>query len=323
MNVLRQQLDWIVALQNIGGLTMLMKALTLAGNEEFFLLLIPLVYWCFDARTGVRLGLLVLLCDSLCFLAKLAFHAPRPYWIDARVQPLATDSSYGLPSSHAQNAVAVWFFLAGLKRKTWAWLAAALVVLLISLSRVYLGVHFPTDVVGGWIMGALFLAAFLWLEPAARRWFCALRLPHQIAVSLGTALGLLLLGFVLRIFIAGAPDPAAWNTFTLGEARSLEALASRSGALFGLLAGAALARRGARFAADGPLLLRAARFLIGIAGVLLLWIGLGKMLPREPEAVGLFFRFARYALMTWWVTHLAPVLFLKMKLARPVHAGEV
>lgn len=313
----------MVALQGASGLAPLMQALTFLGNEEFFLLLLPLVLWCVDRRAGVRLGLLVLVCDTLCFFLKLLFHSPRPYWIDARIQPLAADASYGLPSSHAQTGVAVWFFLARLSRKRWAWFAATTIVLGVGLSRVYLGAHFPTDVLGGWIIGALFLIAFLHLEPAARRWFGAMRLTQQIAVSLGAALGLLLLGFVLRSLISGAPDPAAWHRFTLGEARSLEALASRTGALFGLLAGASLAQRGARFAADGPMSLRVARFVVGIIGVLLLWRGLGALLPHEPEAAGLFFRFVRYALMTWWVVHLAPLLFFKMRLARPLHAGEV
>ncbi len=323
MAFLQSQLSWIIALQSMSAFAPLMQALTFLGNEEFFLLLLPLMLWCVDRRAGVRLGLLVLACDTLCFLLKLAIHAPRPYWIDARIQPLAADTSYGLPSSHAQNGVAAWFFLAGLSRKRWAWFAAATTIFLVGLSRVYLGAHFPTDVLGGWIVGALFLAAFVRLEPAARRWFCALSLSQQVAVALGVAMGLLLLGSVLRVFISGAPDPAAWHRFTVDESRSLEALASRSGALFGLLAGVALAGRGARFAADGPLPLRAARFVVGIIGVLLLWRGLGNILPREPEAAGLLFRFARYALMTWWVVHLAPLLFLKMRLARPVHTGEV
>jgi hypothetical protein len=92
---------------------------------------------------------------------------------------------------------------------------------------------------------------------------------------------------------------------------------SRAGGFFGLGVGAILARRIARFDAAGPILLRLARFLIGVIGLLALWRGLPFIWPKEPEAIALIFRFIRYALMTSWITFLAPWLFLKGNLAYP------
>jgi hypothetical protein len=119
---------------------------------------------------------------------KLAFHLPRPYWIDRRVLALAAESSYGLPSGHAQDAVAIWGFVAAQLRRPWAWAAALVLVLLISLSRVYLGVHFPTDVLGGWVSGGILLFAFVRWEQPVTAWLRRLNLWPQIALAFGLSL---------------------------------------------------------------------------------------------------------------------------------------
>ncbi len=315
--IMHFQLPFILDLQHMNGLAPLMKFFTFLGNEEFLLLLIPLVYLCFDKRLGARLGLLVLACDALCFLLKLAFHAPRPYWIDARVQALSPDTSYGFPSSHAQNAVALWFFLCvATQVKSWKWFAATTLIFLISLSRVYLGAHFPIDVIGGGIIGALFLLAFLRFEPVLEKRFATMPLNHQILAALGATIALFALGVMLRMLVASDLDPASWAAWTQGEARSLDALASRSGAIFGLCLGLALMSRRARFEVGGAWMNRVMRFVVGVLGLLLLKQGLGVIFPSQPEIPGLFFRFLRYALMTLWVVYLAPLLFLRIGLAR-------
>lgn len=60
-------------------------------------------------------------------------------------------SSYSFPSSHATNMGGSMTLLA-LAYPPWAWLCAV-VAFLVGLSRVYLGVHYPSDVLGGWILG--------------------------------------------------------------------------------------------------------------------------------------------------------------------------
>jgi len=69
--------------------------------------------------------------------------------------------SKSFPSNHASNTMALgvvcWWFTRG--RKRWAWLLLPLVV---GYSRIYLGYHYPFDVIGGWIVGALIGAGALW-----------------------------------------------------------------------------------------------------------------------------------------------------------------
>ncbi|HEX8237309.1 MAG TPA: phosphatase PAP2 family protein [Abditibacteriaceae bacterium] len=321
---MNEQIPFILALHNTTALQPLMRFFTFLGNEEFFLLLIPLVYLCIDRRIGARLGFIVLLCDSLAFMLKLFFHLPRPYWIDPRIQVAQglRDTSYGLPSSHAQVSTAVWFFFAAHSKKAWMWIVAAIIVFFISLSRVYLGVHFPTDVIGGWIVGALFLVLFLRYETSLRRWFGSFSWLQQVAWSFMFSVLLFTLGFALRQLLSSTLDPAQWASMTQGESRSLAALASRTGGLFGLGAGLAMMHQWARFEAGGTLAQRVARLLISLVGLMTLRIGLSRVFPSEPEAADWFFRFVRYALMTWWVAFLAPLLFLKLRLVQTASADS-
>lgn len=312
-SLLASQIESIAGLQAFRGLAPVMKVVSFLGSEEFFLLLLPLFYFCVNARLGLRLGLLVIAGDTLNLLLKTAFAQPRPFWIDERILPLGRDTSYGLPSSHAQNAVSVWGYLAAQANRPWAWGAAGILVVLISLSRVYLGVHFWTDILGGWLIGALFLAAFLRFQPRLEAAFEKQPLSWQaFMVSLLVAL-LFLVGMAARLLHSGADAPP-WAGVA-EEGRSLRSLVSHLGAFWGLGIGWAMALRGTGFSACGPLPLRALRFLVGMAGVAFFWRGLSLLLPVPEGAPELALRFTRYALMTWWVAYLAPQLFLKWGLA--------
>ena len=318
IELLQSQIPFLLAFQDINGLTGLAEFFTFLGREEFFLLLLPLVYLCIDSGIGARLAFILLLGDSLNGVVKLLFHLPRPYWIDSRVQPLSTGTSYGLPSGHAQNGVSVWFFLAGVLRRPWGWTGAAVVVLLISFSRAYLGVHFPSDVVGGWIIGGLFLLTYLKIEPIAKDWLGRQPVARQIGAAFIASLALVLVSIAARLYLNGVPDPDLWAAFAV-DARSLAGVISDAGALFGIGAGWALTTRWARFNAGGPILKRLARFLIGLTTVGVIYFGLRALFPQEPEALGLTLRYIRYAFLGWTVIFAVPWAMLKLGLAS---AGE-
>ena len=138
---------WIT---RIGGL-MGMRVLAVAGAA----------YLWFRGHRRVAAGVLVVpvVADLLFNTAKRIYARPRPLGLGGRV-----DSSYSFPSGHATVSAAVCCTLAYVLWREgfvgrWTALAFAVVVpILVGVSRLYLNVHWATDVLGGWIVGLMIAA---------------------------------------------------------------------------------------------------------------------------------------------------------------------
>jgi membrane-associated phospholipid phosphatase len=307
------------------GLDGIMRFLSFLGREEFFLILVTFLYWCVDTAWGMQALGILLLSDYTNGLTKWVFHAPRPYWIDPRVKTLSTEASYGIPSGHAQTGTALWGLLATIVKKPWAWAAAAALVFAISLSRLYLGVHFPHDVIAGWLIGGLILSAYLWIQPRAIRWLHPRPAAFQVAAALALTCIMLGLALAVRAALAGVTDPPSWDTqaaahpLAAGERatdpRSLDGVVTVLGVLFGAGAGLVLMRRYAPFDPRGPWSKRLTRLVVGLVVLVGLRVGLGAIFPQEPLAVGLLFRCMRYTVVGLWTIWLAPWVFLRVGLA--------
>jgi membrane-associated phospholipid phosphatase len=268
-------------------LTGAMKALSLSGTEYCFLLLIPLVYWCVDKRRGLRLGILVFLSTALNLGLKLAFAQPRPYDLDPSVA-MAREHTFGLPSNHAQVSTVFWGTAAPLFRPALGLILAIALPFLVGISRIYLGVHFPSDVLAGWALGAAVLVLDRLFGDKVERFVAGLRESFALALAAVAAI--------------------AMNFATNNET-------SASGAFFGLAAGAVYARRLAPFSVGGSLGRRALRYAVGMASLIAVY-ALPKLLLASVEADGPpIIRFLRYVLLGAWAAAGAPWLFLKLGLA--------
>src|SRR3989304_6021379 len=190
------------------GMYPVMAAITWLGTEYFYMLIMTVIYWCVDTTLGLRFGLILMLSDSFKSFFKVLFHTPRPYWIDTRVQALSVESSFGMPSGHS--------FTATVKRKSY-WLAAA-IILLMGISRMYLGVHFLRDVLLGWLIGALILALFIYFEKPVVDWFTPLTLGLRLAAALASALLMIAAGMAVHAVTAEWVMPAAWAANALAGA---------------------------------------------------------------------------------------------------------
>jgi undecaprenyl-diphosphatase len=127
-------------------------------------LLVPLVLWMVvrDGRRGrITVLLLMLLIPATDLISsrvlKPLVGRPRPCRVEAGIEGVRTHGARcsrrgSFPSSHAANAAAVATLLALRYRR--ARFLAILIAFLVGYSRVYLGVHYPSDVAGGWILGA-------------------------------------------------------------------------------------------------------------------------------------------------------------------------
>lgn len=298
-----------------------MQFFSFLGSEDFFLFVLPLVYWCIDADLGLRIGLILLASYNINDLFKMAMHGPRPYWVSTSVQGMASETGFGIPSGHAQNAVGVWGVMATRIGKMWAWIAAGAVMLFIGLSRLYLGVHFPHDVIFGWVLGILLLWAFtaFWNPVAAR--LQKLTLGRQVAVAFGVSLVMIFLALLVVSLSSGFVVPAEWITNATrdgGEVPNPLTLTSAffaAGTLFGLAAGFAWDRSRGGFSASGPVVKRVLRYVVGFIGVAVLYFGLKTLFPEGEDLVALIFRYVRYASVGVWISAGAPWVFAKLQLS--------
>jgi hypothetical protein len=290
--------------------------LSFLGSEDFFLLLMPFIFWCVDSGLGARLLFLVVFSDFVNGLLKWVFHLPRPYWVDARVKALESEISYGLPSGHTQSATAGWGYLAVRINRWWMWLIAALVITGVALARVYLGMHFLGDVIGGLIVGLIVLTAFVLIEPRVTRWIAPKSTGVQIATAFLTSLGMMAIVLLVRSAISGVIDPIGWTQLGAPiDPRSLDTPVTDAAIVFGAGAGLALLKRAGGFNVRGPWSKRLARLVLGLVVLVALRFGLGAIFPREPELAGAIFRYARYVIMVLWATWLAPWVFVRLRLA--------
>lgn len=319
---LQIDLSWIIAFQSLGDwLVAPMKFFSFLGTEEFYILLLPVLYWCIDSAVGLRMGVVMLFSSGLNFIVKIPFHGPRPYWVSLDVKPLWAETSFGIPSGHAQNAVAVWGTLAGFLRRNWAWALAIFLSFAIGLSRAFLGAHFIQDVAAGWLPGVILLVLFLFYWTPVVNWAKQHSLRTQILAAFLASLGLVILG---ALAIAASNDFALPPEWIANAARinkedptplSLNGVLTSAGTLFGLLVGVAwMAPRGG-WQASGPAWKRVVRYLVGLVGVFLLWYGLGALFPRGESLLPYVLRYLRYALLGLWVSAGAPQIFTKLKLS--------
>ena len=268
--------------------------LTQLGDQSFLSLLVPLIYWCLDRRVGARLSVLLLFSSYSNVLAKDLAALPRPFQYDTRVQRLWEVQNGGLPSGHTQHAVVVWGYLSSQFRRRWVCLLAGLLVILIPLSRIYLGVHFPQDLLAGYLLGGTILLLHAWLDRKLSRWLGEMRLARRVVAALAVPI---LLAAVLPT----------------------ENGIAASGGLMGMCVGLILEYAWIGFSSAGVWWKRLFRYALGMAPVGALWIGLQEGFSlvgtASQAAVCLMVPFVAYGLLGLWVSLGAPWVFVSLGLA--------
>jgi hypothetical protein len=250
----------------------------------------PLIYWCIDRRMGARLLVLFLISAYINAIAKAVVGQPRPFQYDPRVQPLVHATGGGLPSGHTQGTVVLWGYLVSQHRSRILLIIAGFLMIAVPISRLYLGVHFPTDLLGGYLLGAILLVLYLRFVLKVEAWLVAKGVIWQTAAAV-----------ILPIILFWASPQ--------GSRYALSAC----GALLGFLPGIVLERRWIRFRSDGSFLKRSVRFIVGLVVLLGIWLGL-RFAFSELEPMSLL-RVVRYACVGLWGALGAPWLFVRLRLA--------
>jgi PAP2 superfamily len=264
----------IRAIRGDGALDSIFLLVTNLGSEFGYIAILTVLYL-LAPRIGRQIGLWFGVNVALNTALKYAFDLPRPYTVDTSIGTdltRATAAGPGLPSGHAQNAAFVWGYLALRVSRTWVWALSLTIILLISVSRLYLGVHFLDDVLLGLALGG----SMVWLVSRL----------HVPQVAGLTAVGVL-------VVLAGLSS-------LLSEEWSRE---------FGLLWGFLAA--GANFKPPSGLALKIIFVVLGLGLVFALYLGSSLLLPEDWKRSGIG-SLLRYALLTYAITELYPRAALRL-----------
>ncbi len=200
------ELTWIHKLQTAirsPCLDQFIYAWSYVDTFGFAIILIGIVWYLINQQIGIRLFYILLLSSVVNILAKYAFDLPRPCQIDPSVGIYCL-ASPGFPSGAAQTAIIISGIVFIESRKRVYHILGLIFAVMLCFSRVYLGVHFFTDILGGLAIGALLLALYQKIFPLAKKHWESLsflfpfallflssdRLMFQFGVSLGVAIGL-------------------------------------------------------------------------------------------------------------------------------------
>lgn len=285
------QLDVIKWIQSFHNPTLdaVMVWFTNVGGEDFYLLFGPIFFWCVGIGLGVRLCMILLGSFYLNDVLKEAFATQRPMLVHPDQVRMPADAAItaqdgmggwqgAFPSGHAQHTLVFWAFVGLWLRRPAAWAAALAMIALVSLSRIYLGVHWPIDILGGWLLGAAFIAAVILVPPLVER--LAPRQREWLLIGAGA------LSIVLFLL-----DGSIFRAKMLGFL---------SGALLSLV----VQQRYLPFKVGGPLWTQLIKIAIGLLGLFLLRSGLKLALPVAPWGEWL-----RYVALGAWIILGAPAIF--------------
>lgn len=267
------------------------KFFTSLGSEIFYLIFFPFLLWCVNFKLGIRIGVLFLVSVYLNSICKLLFQQPRPFDLLPDLK-LFDAEGFGLPSGHAQSSLLVWLSIAYYYNRKAIWLLSALLIFLISFSRIYLGVHFPHDVIGGWLLGGLVFLIY--------HYIIKIRFKDIKKTDINLQKKLIYISFlpvILFIF------PTTSDVISV--------VAVLTGVAWGLGVNTSLIHfQGSH----GNLNQKIIRFLIGIAGLLILYFTLKTIFPKQGDFSYSIFYFIRYAILGLWLGAGAPWIFSKLRL---------
>ncbi len=256
---------------------------TMLGEEYFYIFLLGLFYWCVNKEI-VRYFVIVLTFSAVINGAmKEIFNTLRPFQVES-VRALRTETAHGssFPSGHTQTVTVFYGALAHKYKKAWLWAIAIIIIALVGLSRIYLGVHWPRDVFGAILFGAISVFVVYNITELEKR--KGITWPY-LALVVGVLISLIFL--------------------------HSETYLKAAGAFLGFMLGYFIEDQFVKFDVRASFIQQIIKFVIGITGTLVIYEGLKIVLPAH-----LFFTWLRYFVTICFVVAGVPWLFIQLKLSK-------
>ncbi len=268
------ELNIIKAIQSIrnGFFDAFFEGVTILGEEMVFILLFSIAYWCYNKRESIKFIFIFLLSTVLNLSLKEIINRDRPIGLEG-VFSLREQTATGqsMPSGHTQGATTFYYYIMRYFNKKWLWIVGSIIIGLVGVSRVYLGVHWPTDVLVAIVLGIGMVYLGSWIFKEIKEYMM-----YVMIIVANTALIL----------------------FFSEDLLTVTALVT--GASIGLI----VETRWVNFSEKARLKTQIIKVLIGILGVVVIKEGI-KLFTPDIYLVD----YIRYTLLGLWVSAGAPYFF--------------
>ena len=300
-------------------LTKLFLAASFLGSTECYILIAILIYVVWDKKLAIRLSVLVLLTMSLNDVLKNIIRNPRPFiregtylkkWAVSASSAKTLAAEYSTPSGHAMGASAFYSYLCAFIGNRYVRIVAVLAIILIGLSRPYLGVHYAEDIVIGWAIGlSVALAAARFKARMTSIWNNR-SYTQQVGIAIVASMALCLPAMAINGWrMDGQPC----------------ALLGYAGFLTGIVIARPLELRTVNFdPRSSSVAIKLLRYVLSIGMVISVLLIFDKVLGAMADKfdmLGYALQYLRYAVAGIVGIFLAPLIFSKMKLAETQPAG--
>ena len=302
------QLDILMYLQSIRNelLTGIFTFFTICTEVPVITVLTAMLYWCINKKAVQRILFALAGSLNINVAVKNIVKMPRPIGtkglISLRTQ---TATGYSFPSGHTQTATTFWTSMITQFKNIWIYIIGILMILGAGISRLYLAVHWPMDVIVGWILGIilsiLFIKLFDYIDNSKN---------YYILV-------IIMLIFGVCTYFVGGEDFyklfGLYSGFALGymvedtyisfstENKQRKNIFSKSTSKIEGTKGKIL------------------RFIIGIISLLIVYLIFKNientfMIGKNEEIINIF-KYLKYTIIVFWGVAIAPALFKLFKLA--------
>ena len=274
------ELEILRSIQSIANpfLDILFQLITMCGEQIVLISIIAVIYWALDKKFGEYIAYSVLTSVLLNNTIKDIFKMKRPIGEKGiRTLREQTATGYSFPSGHTQNASSFYGAMAIYLKKRVMHIIATIMIILVGFSRLYLGVHYPKDVIVGGILGVL------------TSLIC-----YKLYNKFENKMLLYVITFVIFIPV-------------LTFAHSADFIKGM-GTYLGFIIGIYIEKKYVTFSVEGSTGNKVIRVLLGILILLTLQVGLKVLLPSAT-----IFSFIRYLLISLTGIGIYPMVFKKFK----------
>ncbi|MCM1988411.1 phosphatase PAP2 family protein [Oceanirhabdus seepicola] len=253
--------------------------ITLFGEEIFYTLILCIIFWCMDKKLGYKLGFSLFFSMTINGAVKELLNVKRPIGLEG-ITSLRVETATGMsfPSGHTQSTTTFWTSLMVNFKKRWLYIIGTIIIILVGISRLYLGVHWPSDVIGAIIIGVVcvFISNIIIEFTLEKNNYIPL-----IIIALVSVLGLLIFHSSDYIKIVGI--------------------------MIGFILGMIIEQKWIKFDVKANLKQNIMKVLIGLLILVVIKVFFKTILP-----VGNLGDFIRYGLIGLWVIAGAPYCFKKL-----------